>query len=144
MGSMPVCGNAPMATTANEAGSEIVGGGEEFAGAGGDHSHWQARPAMQAENGRGFGSDSAVEDAGADELLTPRAAFLGRLPEKLDADGEVIHKRFEEGGDADKDGGVPVVAAGMHSAGVGAGVRRAGLLGDRQRVDVGAEGDAGF
>ena len=46
---------------------------------------------------------------------------------------------FSTAGHAEQRGGVDVVAAGMHQAGLGAGERQPGRLLDRQRVHVGAD-----
>jgi len=46
-------------------------------------------------------------------------------------------------GHGEQDGGVPVVAAGVHHPGVGRGVRGTGGLVDRQSVDIGAQQDRG-
>ena len=56
---------------------------------------------------------------------------------------QVAAARGEERGDADADGGVHIVAAGVHHAGVAALVAVAALLGDGECVHVGAEEERG-
>ena len=48
---------------------------------------------------------------------------------------------LQQGGGSEQGGGVAVVAAGVHDAGVGRGVRDAAGFQDRQRVHVGAQAD---
>ncbi len=65
--------------------------------------------------------------------------FLGRLEHQLHRAGKLWRQLLQHRGDAEQRGGVDVVAAGMHQAGLRAGERQAGLLLDRQRVHVGAD-----
>ena len=76
-------------------------------------------------------------------LIIPRApppAFLGRLEDQVHraVEGPVLREML---GGRKQHGRVAVVAAGVHLAGVPAGVREGVVLGDRQRVDVGAQSD---
>ena len=67
--------------------------------------------------------------------------FLGRLEHQLHRAGKLRRQVLQHRGDAEQRGGVDVVAAGVHQAGLRAGERQAGLLLDRQRVHVGADGE---
>lgn len=68
------------------------------------------------------------------------AAFFRRLKDQVQRAAEVrlprqIARRRQQ------HGGVPVVAAGVHHPGMGAGVRQAGRFGNRQGVHVGADAE---
>ena len=67
---------------------------------------------------------------------------LARLKDELDGTGELVAHMAERLGRAEQHRRVQVVAAGVHDALVHAGKRKAGLLMDGQRVDIGTEGDA--
>ena len=66
------------------------------------------------------------------------AAFFGRLEDQVQRAGEVA-RPGQVARRAQQHGGVAVVAAGVHHAGVAAGVGQAGGLVDGQRVHVGAQ-----
>jgi hypothetical protein len=88
-----------------------------------------------------------VEDAcgdhrvGAAEARAGGALLVGLEHEHDLASGGAV--AGEVAGDAEADGGVDVVAAGVHTARVTGLVRGLGLLLDGQGVDVGAEADHG-
>jgi len=68
------------------------------------------------------------------------AAFFRRLKDQVQRAAEVrlprqIARRRQQ------HGGVPVVAAGVHHPGMGAGVRQTGRFGNRQSVHVGADAE---
>lgn len=91
---------------------------------------------------RGIGAVDAVEHAGADHELGALAVFLAGLEYDADLAVNVIGHVTQNLQRAEHHGDVAVVAAGMHTAIVDAGELLAGLLGDRQGVDVGAQQDA--
>jgi hypothetical protein len=86
------------------------------------HVHAVQRPILD----HGFG---AAED------------FLGRLEQQADAACHVGRKAFQCRGNAQQGGGVHVVAAGMHDAGVFTCEGEARPLFDRQRIHVTADGE---
>ena len=67
--------------------------------------------------------------------------LLGGLEHEDDAACELVLAAEQRLGHAEQDGRVAVVAAGVHLAGVLAGVGEGVELGHRQRVDVGAQAD---
>jgi hypothetical protein len=83
----------------------------------------------------------AVEGAGLDQGPGPGPDFLRGLEDQPDGPGWRIGG--QELGRAEEHGGVPVVAAGVHHAGVLGSEGKSRLLGDRERVDVGTKGDPG-
>ena len=131
-----------MAAAADERRLEPVGCGQHRAGLGRDDADGDAGPAVEAEDVGHPGADAAVEDAGVDQPLAAAAALLGGLEQELHADRQVGQPLLHDGRGREQCGRVAVVAAGVHPAGVGAGVGEAGPLLDRQGVDVGPEGDA--
>ena len=82
----------------------------------------------------------AVEHAVLDHGLGACAALFGRLEDHHRGAIEIacLGKVF---GGAEKHGGVAVMAAGVHLAGVLRGVGLVGLLVDRKRVHIGAHAD---
>ncbi len=82
----------------------------------------------------------AVHHAVLDHGEATRAAFLRRLEDHGDRAGEIagLGKIFRG---AEQHGGVAVMAAGMHLAGILRGVGFAGDFADGQRVHVGAQAD---
>ena len=82
-----------------------------------------------------------VERARVDHRARAAEHFLGGLEEEHRGAGEVRAARRQELGEDDRDGGVTIVAARVHHAGGARAERQVELLGERQRVDVGAPGD---
>ena len=78
---------------------------------------------------------------GRPALLADGRPLLGRLEEEDDRAGQRRAQRHEDLGRAEEHRGVRVVAAGVHDSLGRAAVRHVVLLGDRQRVHVGAQGD---
>ena len=81
-----------------------------------------------------------VHHAVSDHRLHAADPFLGGLEHQLHRAGKLWRNLLEHRGNAKQRGGVDVVAAGVHQAGLRAGERQPGLLLDRQRVHVGADG----
>jgi hypothetical protein len=101
----------------------------------------------EAEVDREEGVD-VVEPAPVDEARGPAAPLLGRLEDQPDPPREARRARGELAGEADPDGGVPVVATGVHAALVDrreplarGPVPGAGGLVPEQGVHVEAEGE---
>ena len=116
---------------------EITGGGHHGAVMDHDGAGFQARPVMVAEHAlAGELLEQAVLHHGGGAAET----FLGRLEDQVDRAGPagIIQQEF---GRTKEGGGVAVMAAGVHLAGVPAGVWQVGRLQDRQRVHVGAQAD---
>jgi len=82
----------------------------------------------------------AFEQPLVDHALRTRAILLGGLEDQ--PNGAEITGARQFLGCGEQDGRVPVMAAGMHLASHFAGMGQPGRLGDRQRVHVGADGDA--
>lgn len=91
---------------------------------------------------RGIGTVDAIEYARADHELGALAVFLAGLENDANLAVDVIGHVAQNLQRAEHHGDMAVVAAGMHAALVDAGELLAGLLGDRQGVDVGAQQDA--
>jgi hypothetical protein len=132
----------PVAAPADERGDEHVGRRQQHAGLGGDRAHRQPGPAVQAEHGRHPGPQPPVEHAALHQPPPTAAALLGRLEHQLHAVRQLARRRLQHRSGSQQRGRVTVVPAGVHHAGVGGGVGQAGVLGDRQRVDVGPQRDA--
>ncbi len=126
---------------AGDGDDKVVGSGEERAGASGDDSDGQLGPAVEGVDGfDGRPDDAAIKDAVVAESESARAAFFGGL--KKEGDGAGAVRDFgEDASDTQQVGSVPVVPAGVHFSLVGRGVVKPGLLVDRQRVDIGTQGD---
>ena len=97
----------------------------------------QARPVVHGVDG--FDRET-VEQAGVDHAGAAALVFLRRLEHEMDGAVEVGLFAQQLRG-AEQGGGVAIVAAGMHDAGVLRGVGLAGVLGDRQGVEFGAQAD---
>lgn len=82
----------------------------------------------------------ALKQAVFDHHSGAAAAFFRWLKDQVQGAAEVrlprqIARRRQQ------HGGVPVVAAGVHHPGMGAGVRQAGCFGNRQGVHIGADAE---
>ena len=131
---------------------EPVGGGHEGPGAVAEDAARQLGEDVQAEDHVRL---RVVEDAllqhqlGAGRLLLDGHALLGGLEDEQDLAGEVLPHRDERPRGVEQHRDVGVVAAGVHhpdrlplpGRGRLAGERQVDLLGDRQRVHVGAQRD---
>jgi hypothetical protein len=117
-----------------------VAGGHEGPAAEAEIAGRHARVVVQAEDGV---ARKALEQAVFDHALraTAQPGFFGRLEHQVHRAAEVARAR-QLLRRAQQHGGVAVVAAGMHHAGVAAGVGLAGGFGDGQGVHVGAHGHA--
>ena len=71
----------------------------------------------------------------------PAIALLRRLKHQLHRAGPVLLAR-QQRRRAEQAGGMAVMPAGMHHARLGGGIGRTALLGDRQRVHIGAQSHA--
>lgn len=91
---------------------------------------------------RGIGTVDAIEYARADHELGALAVFLAGLENDANLAVDVIGHVAQNLQRAEHHGDMAVVTAGVHAALVDAGELLAGLLGDRQGVDVGAQQDA--
>ncbi len=96
------------------------------------------RPVVHAENGF---HGKAVEEPVLDHLAGASAAFFGRLEDQVDRaiKGSLACQHLRGG---EQHGGVPVVAAGMHLAGMLTGMGKGVEFGHGQRVHVGAQAHA--
>ena len=74
--------------------------------------------------------------------VTRARGFLGGLEDELHAAGELVSVFAEDARGGEQDGDVHIVAAGVHNALVLGRELNAGLLGHRQSVHIGADGDA--
>ena len=90
----------------------------------------------------GVGAVDAVEHAGADHELGTLAVFLAGLEHDADLAVDVIGHVAQDLQRAEHHGDVAVVTAGVHATLIDAGELLAGLLGDGQGVDIGAQQDA--
>lgn len=88
---------------------------------------------------RGIGTVDAIEYARADHELGALAVFLAGLENDANLAVDVIGHVAQNLQRAEHHGDMAVVTAGVHAALVDAGELLAGLLGDRQGVDVGAQ-----
>ena len=103
----------------------------------GEFPERQARRVVHAEHAV---AGEALEQAVAEHRLGAAQSLLGRLEDEMHGAVEVA-RRGEVARRAQQHGGVPVVAAGVHLAGVARLVGQVGGLLDRQRVHVGAQAD---
>ena len=136
-GSMPLCGIAacdplPRIVTLNSLLDANAGPRLER-----ELARLQARPVVRAEHG--FHRE-LLEQAVLHHLARAAAAFFGRLEDQVDRAVVVAVLREMLGG-GEQHRRVAVVAARVHLAGARAAVREGVLLGDRQRVHVGAQAD---
>ena len=135
------CGRDGVAAAARERDLDLVGGGGDGADAQADLAGVEAGVAVQREDA--VDPDEAV--LGHDVLGAAGHELLGGLEDEAGADArgdEPVLDRLERERRADERGRVHVVPAGVADA---VGLRReveAGLLADRQGVDVGAQRDA--
>ena len=83
----------------------------------------------------------AFAHTGADHHLGSLAVFLGRLEHDADLAVDIVGHMAQDLQGAKHHGNMAVMAAGMHKAFVDTGEFLAGLLGDGQGVDVGAQQD---
>ena len=111
-----------MTAAAGKCGGKGIGGGEQGSGLGGHGSDFHAGPAVEAEDGADLWTEPAIEHAGIDQAARPPAAFLRRLPDELDADGEIGRDGLENCRDAHDRGGMAIMPAGVHVSVVRAGV----------------------
>ena len=131
---------------------EPVGRGQERALAVAEDAALQLREDVQAEDDAGL---RVVEDPllqhqlGPGRLLGDRHALLGRLEDEKDLPRKLLPHRHERLRGVEQHRDVGVVATGVHhpdrlplpGRGDLAGERQVDLLGHRQRVHVGAQGD---
>ena len=119
---------------------EECAAGVAHALAGGDLADRQAGRVVQAIDAV---ARETREQAIPQHRLRPAQALLGGLEDEVD--GAVEGPGFRQVlSRAQQHRGVAVMAAGMHQAGVLAGVRQVGRLLDRQGVHVGAQADGGL
>ena len=116
--------------------AEMVAGGHQRTGTGAKGAHGQAGPHMQTEHGiyilHGTGGDHALCAAVGRKLF-------GGLEDQANTAGNVGLVLGQQLGSAQQHGNVVVVAAGVHQAGIAAGIGQAGFLGDLQSVHIGAQ-----
>ena len=137
---MLCCGCAPCAPFAGDGDVEESAAGGAGVGAGDELADRQPRPVVHAVHGV---AGKAFEQAVLQHRQRAADAFLGRLEDEVDGAVEVARLR-EVLRRAQQHRGVAVMTAGVHPAGVLAGVRQVGGLQDRQRVHVGAQAHRGF
>ena len=115
-----------------------VGSRSNRPGADTDAPHAQLGLGVDGKNGMYSLQRAPFNDVGR----TADPYFFGRLEDDANAQRQVVDalKIRQCAGQAKRHGGVYVVAAGMHFAGNLRGIFQAGDLGDRQGVDIGAEG----
>ena len=87
----------------------------------------------------GVGTVDAVEHTRANHEFGALAVFLAGLEDDADFAVDVVGHMAQDLQRAEHHGDVAVVAAGVHATLVDAGEILAGLLGDGQGVDVGAQ-----
>ena len=90
---------------------------------------------------RGVGAVDAVEHTRADHEFGALAVFLAGLEDDADLAVDVVGHVAQDLQRAEHHGDVAVVAAGVHATLIDAGELLAGLLGDGQGVDIGAQQD---
>jgi hypothetical protein len=129
-------GVGAVAAAAAHQDAEAVGGGHHRAGAHHGRAEVVAGGDVQAEGDVGAG---AVEHAVGDHGVGAAEALLGRLKHQLDRAGDLVAVLHQHAGDADADGDVGVVAAGVHHAGRLRAVGDVVLLVDGQGVHVEAQ-----
>ena len=100
---------------------------------------WEAGHVVHGKNGV---AGEALEQPVVHHLECAAAAFLGRLEDQVERAAPSAGVR-QQLGRRQQHGGVAVMAAGVHQARALAGPGGAGGFGDRQRVHVGAQANAG-
>ena len=116
---------------------ELHAAGHHRLRADGDLSGGVVRVVMRADDGL-----HVIRRAGFHDLAGAQAHLLGRLEDDLHAACDAVAVIGQPERRAQKPGHVQVMAAAVHHAGVHRAERQAGVLGDRQAVDVGAQRDA--
>ncbi len=117
--------HGPVRALALEHDLELVAAGEHRPGGQGHGAGRHARPVVRTEDGV---HGAALEQAVPDHFPRAAAAFLGGLEDQVDRALEIAIPR-QVPGCGQQHGGVAVVAAGVHLAGVHAGVREVVVLG---------------
>ncbi len=133
-----------MTSFADDGGFENVGGGQQRAGFCRDAADGHSGPAMQSKDRFYLRADSSIKDAGVYQPFGAAAFFLGGLEYQFHADGELAFDFVQDGRCAEQNCHVPVMAAGVHSSWMGAGIGDAGLFLDWKGIDIRPEGNAGF
>ena len=133
-----VVGHGGVGAFAGDDDLEGVGGGEDGARANADLTDGHAGPVVQAEDGV---AGEAFEESVLDHGATATEGFFGGLEDEVKGAVEVLVGGEVFGG-GQQDGGVAVMAAGMHAAGVaGVVAEGVGFL-HGQGIHVGADADA--
>jgi hypothetical protein len=130
-------GMRTVGTLAGDGDVEEGAAGGSCGGAGDEFAHRQAGAVVHAEDGI---AGETLEQPVLQHFQCAADAFLGRLEDEVDGAVEVAGFRQVFGG-TQQHGRVAVVAAGVHAAGVLAGMGQSGCLQDRQRVHVGTQAD---
>lgn len=133
-----VVGHGGVGAFAGDDDLEGVGGGEDGAGTDADLTDGHAGPVVKAEDGV---AGEAFEESVLDHGATATKGFFGGLEDEVEGAVEVLVGGEVFGG-GQQDGGVAVMAAGMHATGVaGVVAEGVGFL-HGQGIHVGADADA--
>ena len=116
---------------------DLTGTGHQLLPSAGDDSRFQPRPQVQAENGFDvvLGEYTAFAD-----VLRPAGGLLGALEYQKDIVWQML-LFLQPPGQLQKNCHVPVVAAGVHTAGMTGGIVHTGFFHDGQRVRIRPKGD---
>ncbi|MGY4458816.1 hypothetical protein ACVWYI_002776 [Bradyrhizobium sp. LB13.1] len=118
--------------------ADAATGGHDDAVMDRDGAGGKARPVVKAEHPF---HRKAVEQPGRDHRARAAKTFFRRLEDEVDRAAPAGVGGEQRGG-AEQRSGMPVMAAGMHHAGIFRAVGQARVFGDRQRIHVGAQADA--
>jgi hypothetical protein len=125
-----------MVTFAGDLDPEEITGRRDGAGPRHDRAERQVLDQVQAEGGIHVG---VLQDALFNHLDRPAwRRFLAGLEDELDVAAQRVAALRQHARRVEQDGGVPIVAAGVHHAGNLGTVGHIVLLLDRQGVDIGA------
>ncbi len=127
-------------TTASDLDLDVGRRGEERAGSNVDCTDGNIGTDVEAEHAIDVGGfENPIGDAG----LRATNSLLGGLENEADRSAEGPRAGGEEFCDTERDGGMCVMAAGVHDAFAFRSIRKAGLFRDGQCIDVGAPEDGG-
>ncbi|MNF99035.1 hypothetical protein D3C84_819200 [compost metagenome] len=127
-----------MAADTDQANGRHVGRGAHGPRLADEHAHRKPRHVVQGVDRI---AGKALEQAVFDHPPGAAQGFLGGLEDQVEGAVELA-RLGQVAGSAEQDGGMAVMAAGVHLAGIAAGVGHAAFFLDRQGVHVRADADA--